>query len=142
MKRQVFVIFASLSLLLMSVYAQSSAVIVANIPFDFIVRDKTLPAGEYTVTRAGQGVLLIRSLDCTAKMFFTTNTVESAKTRDELVFNHTGDKYFLSRVWTAGNNIGSELQKCRTERDLRLERISKDGIAPQLETVSVVARQR
>ncbi|HEV8486815.1 MAG TPA: hypothetical protein VGV87_24940 [Blastocatellia bacterium] len=142
MKRQIFVIFASLSLLLMSVHAQSSAIMVANIPFDFIVRDKTLPAGEYTVKRAAQGVLLIQSRDRGASMFFTAITVESNNTRDELVFNHTGDKYFLSRVWTAGNSTGSELQKCRTERDLRLERISKDGVAPKLETVSVAARQR
>ena len=143
MKRQVFMILASLSLVVMSAYAQTGGtVIVANIPFDFIVRDKTLPAGEYTLTRAAQGITLIRSRDCRASMVFQTNTVESNKTRDELVFHRRGDKYFLSQVWTAGNSIGSELRKCRTEKNLQLERISKADGAPEFEKVSVLARQR
>ena len=143
MKRQVFLILASLSVLVMSAYAQSGGtVIVAKIPFDFIVSDKTLPAGEYTLTRLAQGVTLIRSRDCSAKMVFQTNTVEAARTRDELIFHRRGDKYFLSQFWTAGNSIGSELRKCRTEQKLQLERISKAEGTLELETVSVVARQR
>ena len=143
MKRQVFMILASLSLLVMSAYAQSGgATIVAKIPFDFIVRDKTLPAGEYTLTRVGQSITMIRSRDCRAAMVFQPNVVQSAKTRNELVFNKRGDKYFLSQFWTAGNSIGSELRKCRTEENLQLERISKAEGTQELETVSVVARQR
>ena len=143
MKRQVFMILVSLSLLVISASAQySSSVIIANIPFDFIVRDQTLPAGEYSLTRVGQGVTMIRSRDCKASMVFMTNTVQSAKTRDELVFHRRGDKYFLSQVWTSGNDIGSELRKCRTERDLQPDRISKAEGAPEFELVSVVARQR
>ena len=143
MKRQVFMILASLSLVVMSAYAQSSGtVIVANVPFDFIVRDKTLPAGEYTLTRPTQGITMIRSSDCKASAVFQTITVESYNTRDELVFHRRGDKYFLSQVWTAGNNIGGELRKCRTEENLQLEKISKADGTPELEKVSVLARQR
>ena len=143
MKRQVFMILASLSLVVMSAYAQSSGtVIVANVPFDFIVSDKTLPAGEYTLTRPAQGITMIRSRDCKASVVFQTFTVESYKTRDELVFHRRGDKYFLSQVWTAGNSIGGELRKCRTEKNLQLEKISKAEGTPEFETVAVVARQR
>ena len=143
MKRQVFLILASLSLVAMSAFAQSGGtVIVANIPFDFIVSDKTLPAGEYTLTRAAQGLTVIRSRDCSAAMVFHTNSVESYKTKDELVFHRRGDKYFLSQVWTEGNNIGSELRKCRTEQNLQMERIAKAEGTPEFEKVSVVARQR
>ena len=143
MKRQVFTILVSLSLLLVSVHAQSSStIVVANIPFDFIVRDKTFSAGEYTLTRVGQSVTLLRSRDCNATMVFQTNTVQAAKTRNELIFHRRGDKYFLSQVWTAGSTIGSELRKCRTEQNLLLEKISKADGTPELETVSVLARLR
>ena len=143
MKRQVFVVLASLTLFLVSVHAQQSGtIIVAHIPFDFVVRDKTLPAGDYTVTRAAQGVLMIRSRDCKASMVFNTNTVESTRTRNELIFHRYGSRYFLSRVWTASSNTGGELKKCRTERDLTWAKISKAAGEPELETVSVLALQR
>ena len=142
MKRQVFTILVSLSLLLVSAHAQSGTVIVADIPFDFIIRDKTLPAGAYTLTRATQGTLMIRSRDCKTAMVFNTNLVESNNTRDELVFHRCGDKYFLSRIWTAGNSVGAELRKCRTEKDLLLERVSKAGGAPGFDFVAVAAHQQ
>ena len=53
MKRQAFGTLTMLTLLLavstISVSAQSERSKITNIPFDFIVGEKTLPAGEYTV---------------------------------------------------------------------------------------------
>jgi hypothetical protein len=47
-----------------SVYAQGKTLISkVEIPFDFSIRDKTLPAGIYRVERIFQDVLLIRGED-------------------------------------------------------------------------------
>ena len=76
MKKQAFRIFTTLSLVgllaVASVYGQSVGSIRANIPFNFVVKDTTLPAGEYTVEPIREAQLLIRSADSRAcAMVFT-----------------------------------------------------------------------
>src|SRR5438445_13832338 len=52
----------------------------ANIPFDFVVADKKLPAGEYSIGRAmqdsGDSVLLISSVDGRANVIRLSTPVE------------------------------------------------------------------
>src|SRR5687768_1907069 len=76
MKRQALVISATLSLLVMlmatSVNAQSFSRIKVNIPFEFSVREKVFPAGEYTLRYRGQTFLLIESADRGASQVFGT----------------------------------------------------------------------
>src|SRR5881628_2739689 len=80
----------------------------ANIPFDFTVADKKLPAGEYSVGRArqdsGDSILLISSVDGRSSTFGSSIPVETQAPKDEgtLVFHRYGDQYFLSQVWPAG----------------------------------------
>jgi hypothetical protein len=115
----------------------------ANIPFDFIVADKKLPAGEYSIVRAkvgsGDSVILISSTDQRANIFSLTNPVSVSKPKDKgsLVFHRYGDQYFLFQVWPAGANTGRVLPKSRRE----MEQLAH-GPKKLVETVPVVVGLR
>ncbi len=124
--------------------------IVADVPFDFIVGDKTFQAGEITVRRTGdsEAVLLISNANSRQGAFRLTNSVQAAKTSEKakLVFNKYGDRYYLSQVWTSGTDSGRELLKSRSERATERElarnasqnQLAKDASQP--EAVVIIAR--
>jgi len=107
------------------VYAEVEPRVIANIPFAFIVGNKTLPAGDYTIDRPDSNdpnVLLIRNANNRIAIFTNAESVQAKQMPDksELVFNRIGDKYFLSMVWVTGDDIGCEIPKPRAERELEL----------------------
>ena len=119
----------------------------ANIPFDFKVGDKTMPAGKYTVNRVQQDDMVIKvsSWEGKANTFRSTVPVTVAKTRNRaaLVFHRYGDQYYLSQVWPAGGSIGRELPVSRSERDLKNQSNDSIGAAArqEVETVTIIAYQ-
>jgi len=113
-----------------------------SIPFDFTVRGKTLPAGEYEVKRINDEPigLLIRNVHNKHDdvVFETEPKIDRSITkRDELIFTRYGDSYFLSEVVTAGEQTGEEVNPSHHERELRREMMSRNNAAP--ETVTVAA---
>jgi len=137
MKKQAFTSFTILGLLLVmtavSVHAQSQRSKATNIPFNFIVGQKTLPAGEYTVEpnrRDSDNVWLVQSKDGHVSAVFTTMSVRASEAQEtiKLVFHKYGDQYFLSQIWTPGGNSGRELQMSRRERGLAKIAIERQTI--------------
>lgn len=114
----------------------------AHIPFDFIVADKKLPAGDYSIGRAqqnsGDSVLLISSIDSAANVFSLTSASEALAPTDEgrLVFHRYGDQYFLFQVWPAGASTGRVIAKSRGERDL--QRTAREAVASKATRVETV----
>ena len=101
--------------------AQGSLNLSADIPFEFVVGNTTLPAGKYTVdNRPHPTMVLVQSEDARNTAIVLTNAVQSKGTLEEgkLVFNRYGDRYFLSQVWKPGNNTGFQIPKHRREREL------------------------
>jgi len=97
-----------------------------SIPFDFIVRGKTLPSGEYEISRIGDEPidLLIRNVNAKRDhvVFETEPAFAGAMSnKSELVFHRYGDTYFLSEVVTAGEDTARELTPSRSERQLQRE---------------------
>lgn len=96
----------------------------ANIPFDFIVADKKMPAGEYSVGRAqrdsGDTLVQVSSLDGRSNAIRLTTPIQilDAKDKGALVFHRYRDQYFLFQVWPAGANTGRVLPKSRSEREI------------------------
>src|SRR5687768_2391288 len=76
----------------------------ANIPFDFSVGEKKLPAGTYSFGRASQNfgdtVLAIIDDNGRAKGIRLSHSAQRLHARDKatLVFRHLGDQYFLFQV--------------------------------------------
>jgi hypothetical protein len=137
MKKQAFGTLAMLTLLLtvsaISVSAQSERSKITNIPFDFIVGGKTLPAGDYTVEpnrRDSDKVWLVQSRDGHANALFATMPVRASETQEKakLVFHKYGDQYFLSQIWTPGDTTGRELLMLRLERQLAKNAVERQTI--------------
>jgi len=127
MKRQMFVLVGVLALLLAggSAYAQSVRVS-ANVPFDFIVNGKTMPAGLYTINTvdaSDTSALLIRSAQPKDNMIVLSQSVESLKAakNTKLVFHQYGTRYFLSEIWVDGEQSGRQLQKASRENEMALD---------------------
>jgi len=97
----------------------------AQIPFEFIVGDKTLAASEYRVRAVNDsgGVLMITGADSKDQALRLSITAgpEKDKNYARLVFHRYGDRYFLSQVWSQGESIGHELLKGRQERAMERE---------------------
>ena len=114
------VMVLSMAIVAASARAQASSPLLANIPFPFVVGDKTLPEGEYRLERMPFGrpeVLLIRDKDGHALTVVMTMAVlaKDWQAESKLIFNRYGNHYFLSQIWTQGDNSGRELFKSQRE---------------------------
>ena len=124
--------------------AQNSESLVVNIPFEFSIAGKTLPAGEYIVTRATQNdqtTMSIKNANGKGSALVMTKTVDAneRQRQSRLVFNRYGSHYFLSQVWTSGQEIGRELYKGKQERSLEME-LAKNNQKPETVAIAVMAR--
>ena len=111
----------------------------ASIPFEFVVQGRTLPAGNYEITRITDEPvgLLIRNVDHRRfEAMFSTEPLDSRKVPNKswLVFHRYGDTSFLAEVVTAGQQRGEELYPSHQERTLQKD-MAKNQI--QAETVTV-----
>ena len=121
--------------------------VIADIPFDFVVADKTLPAGRYTVRAAtsdGQG-MSIKSGDGKSSAIILSNSVadKSKERHARMVFYRYGQQYFLAQVWS-GDDYGRQLRQCKKERNLRRE-LASNGLKSDnasYQTVEVAALVR
>ena len=95
----------------------------ADIPFEFTVGDKALPAGEYAIRSATTGgeAMMIRSEDAKSVALRLTNAIADKRNvgQVQLVFHRYGERYFLAEVWTGES--GRELLKSRQERAIERE---------------------
>ncbi len=124
-----------------SAHAQTSELIKADVPFDFTIKGKTLPAGEYVVRRMNDSstALMVRSTNGRDVMIFLTIAADADGNNNagKLVFNKYGSQYFLAKVQRAGG-IAQEVPASRRERDLRKELAAARNL--RHETVTIAAR--
>ena len=145
MKKKVFSVMATccfLALVAATAHAQMPGTALrATIPFDFIVRGRTLPAGDYEIRRINDepaGLRIQNAHDYHDVALFETEPVEARKipNRGEIVFHRYGDSYFLSEVFAGGEQTGRELLPSRQERLLKREMASNKT---EPETVALAA---
>jgi len=115
--------FVALGLLLAVSAAQAQETRVkADIPFNFVVGNQVLPAGQYIVTSQGMdnSSLLIRSDDRSAAVFSTSYSCSSVKPSGttKLVFHNVAGRYFLAQVWEQGRSSGRQIPKSGAEVEL------------------------
>lgn len=153
MKRQFARMFMKVGFLSVMVFAAVSASaqslansIRVNIPFDFLLADQTLSAGDYSIGRAlvDETILRLRSADGRSSLIRITHGVQTLSPRNKptLVFHRYGDQYFLSQVWQAGAQSGRVFVESRSEREAR-KRASTDKMSAKpavIETVIVTGR--
>jgi hypothetical protein len=108
-----------------AVHAQSSGTLTANVPFDFIVGNQTLHAGQYTVDQGNiGGEVIVKRMGHKDAAIAMTNAIQSVALQSEarLVFRRYGNTYFLTEVWVGGAS-GREFRKTRQERELAARRV-------------------
>jgi hypothetical protein len=104
--------YASILLTLMCVLgmgvvarAQYRGEVVVTMPFEFVVSGKTLPAGEYRVSRVSDDKsagLTLSSLENRTNVFVHPIETESARAdKPSVSFERVGEQHFLSRIQTA-----------------------------------------
>ena len=89
----------------------------ANIPFDFMVGGKKLPAGKYTVERiSAGGTVTVRNWKTRQAANSLTQGLHVRNgSKPQLVFRRYGDQYFLAKVITYTSGV--ELPKSKAERE-------------------------
>jgi len=119
---------AALLLAASACIAQTNGDLVAVIPFPFVVAGQTLPAGRYIVSPVNENTLRIHE-STSPGMFVPTNAAQRSKDNSsKLVFHCYQGTYFLSQVWTRGNDWGRELFRSRAEREMVAKKMQKDNI--------------
>jgi hypothetical protein len=106
-----------------SANAQTPKTVVSNVPFEFVVGDVTLAAGEYRINRPLGNALTIQAADSNSAASRLSNEIQprTDKRHARLVFRQYGDRYFLAEVWTGSDGIGRQLLKSRQERAIERE---------------------
>ncbi len=121
-------------------YAKSVNGMRAQIPFDFYVGDRLIPAGEYTVKSLTEDEAALRIANGKAGAAVMTNSVTRREGgRPQLVFHKYGGQYFLNAVWGSDHN-GRILRETKRERRLRRELRVARSSAAEAEVVAVEAR--
>lgn len=94
-----------------------------DIPFNFNVAEKVLPAGHYLIL-APQGQTLKILGPNGAAAIAMTNPVNGRRTEGPgaVAFNCYGRRCFLSQFWTARTQTGQEVLKCHIEKELATEK--------------------
>jgi hypothetical protein len=121
---------------------QSSGRLRAHVPFDFVVADQTLRAGEYRVgaiDQLGDSIAIRNSAgDSVIRLSAARERNDRVKTA-KLVFHRYGSTYFLSQVWMAGEATGRELTKSSQERAIERELKTIASTKVAYEVVEVAA---
>ena len=107
---------------LMAAQSLTSSAVVANVPFDFMVNNKIIPAGECVVKSADGNVLAISNFDARKAVLAASSHGNAAKDdRTVMVFQRYGSQYFLSEIRIKGADLSYKLPQSRAEVELRAQ---------------------
>jgi len=106
----------------------SSYKIVAQVPFEFVVADKIVPAGQCVVQVApmDDNTLMIHNWGAMVALFSPASRTEGRQGASQyaLVFNHYGDRYFLTGIKIGGSKITYRVPESKGESELRARNVS------------------
>ena len=94
-----------------------------NIPFDFNVAERVLPAGHYLILAPRRDKLEILGPNGSTTLAIT-NGISGKRPEGPgaVVFSCYKDRCFLAQFWTVRTDTGQEVLRCRLERDLAAQR--------------------
>ncbi len=148
MKKQITTTVATLSLIAVLTaigFAGLSTKLTADIPFDFNVGGKTMPAGKYTLTPGpGQNTVIVRNAENNATASIIVQNVNGKKNaKANVTFRRYGNQSFLAGMYDGLGGSGQELPKSKAERRAAQ---GKDNLAmksaePEIVTIGVTVGQ-
>jgi hypothetical protein len=128
MKNQIYRIAAFLGIFLglavAGVQAQTPSRVEVNIPFEFSAGKTTLKPGVYTVKRMSGNLVTLRNVDDKSSVILNAPvnlSSTSVEAKERLVFNKSGDRYFLAQIWLTVDSGRELLKEKKTEKSERIE---------------------
>jgi hypothetical protein len=120
--------------------------LVADIPFDFSVHDKLLPAGRYTIKEVSsllEKVVEISSQDGKLRAIFLVDNAEAKEqpSTGKLVFHRLGGQNFLFQIFDPWEDHGAMVSKSRTERLLEKDFAVTENRLITIPTVQLAANK-
>ncbi len=98
--------------------AQGTTIAEVTIPFAFQTPTQTLPAGTYRINRESGQLIMLRGTNQASGFVEMHAAMKlNAPNHGYLVFDRSGDKYFLRQIWQAGESDGLECPKSRAEKE-------------------------
>ena len=105
-------------LLISSALAQVR-VVKANVPFDFVVGNHTLRAGEYTLAINGAGALRIARVNGPEiASIIAAPVMGSEDATPRLLFHRYGNRSFLAEAWVGEAGVSHRLYTSASELEL------------------------
>jgi hypothetical protein len=96
--------------------------LVTNVPFDFMVANKAVPAGEWILQSASDGArtLLLNNVDAKAALFSgaSAQITKQPAGASALVFHKYGDRYFLAAVKLEGSKTMYRIAESKAEAEM------------------------
>lgn len=114
---------------LASAQARAPVMITAQVPFDFVVNGRTIPAGHCVIRTVGKALttLSISNGKHRSLVFPSQDQSPKASSATSLVFNRYGNRYFLAAITRAGKT-GYELPANKLEKELRAQNMAVEGL--------------
>ena len=101
--------------------------VTAQVPFDFVLGDKTIPAGALTVRSVtDNGVLLVQNYDANVSVLSSPQMDEGKKPASScrLIFHRYYNRYFLAGIELEGSRIGYRLPESKAEAELQAQNVT------------------
>lgn len=101
--------------------AQGRDRVEVHIPFPFVLRERTLPAGKYLVERTDPGrpnILTLTNVDTSVVRVVLAQRVEknNPSTASSLMFIQREGKLYLFQVWSVGSMNGAQVLSALDKR--------------------------
>ena len=92
----------------------------AEVPFDFWLGQKLMPAGDYVIYHVATGALLFQDQNdrSSSAMFLAQRISRLDNGEGSLEFTRYGDTYFLSKIWSPYQTDGYSVPKGGREKEL------------------------
>ena len=109
-------LFALVSIVTVGFASAQQRAVKADVPFDFTVGNKLVPAGTYTISAVSDNVIEIQNRDAHVAMLSRTNPDEKQSKSGKLVFTKYGDQYFLSEILCASADMNMAVPASKAEK--------------------------
>ena len=133
MKRMTSItLFALVSFITIGIASAQERAVKANVPFDFTVANKLVPAGTYTISVESYGVIKVQNSDRHVAILTTTTHDANESKTAKLVFTKYGDQYFLHEILCSSADMNMTVPASKQEKWARGQEASLKGTGQQV----------
>ena len=128
MKRMTSIaLFALVGSITIGIASAQERAIKADVPFDFTVANKLVPAGTYTISAESYGVIRVQNGDRHVVVLTTTTHDANESKANKLVFTKIGDQYFLREVLCSSAAMNMSVPASKAEKRAREQEASLEN---------------